>query len=131
MQKRNVKLGFRYLLDSTSNWKCLTERLDICHENLHSIEAAKRLCDIVREHQKQSKQDMTIRTLYYVLRDIGAIRAGGALIREAYEAYELRRRTSSDISGYSKPGLTHPEKIRSNTLPLTSQKHTADPRRHT
>ena len=118
-----------YILGSTCNWKCLAEKLNVCHDNLHSIEATKRLCDTVREHQKQSEHYTTVYTLYHVLKDIGANCAARALIWEAHELCEQRRRTSSDMREYCKPGLMHPEKQhKSHTVSRTFQKHTINPR---
>ena len=101
----------------------------MCHDNLHSIEATKRLCDIVREHQKQSEHYTTVYTLYHVLKDIEANCAARALICETHEVCEQQRRMSSDMREYCTPGLMHPEKQhKSHTVSRTFQKHTINPR---
>ena len=101
----------------------MAEKLKVCHDNLHGIEATKRIHDIILEHQKQSEHISTVRRLYDVLENIGAICAANMLIREAYEVCERRKRTRSDAREYGKLQQMYSE-TRRNTLPHTSYVHT-------
>ena len=85
--------------------------------------------DIILEHQKQSEDILSVRTLYDELEKIGAKCAANMLIRGAYKVCEQRKRTCSDAREYGKLQQKDSE-TRRNTLPHASYVRT-NPRQNT
>ena len=52
-------MPYNVYVGSTCNWKCLAKRLNVRHDNLHSIDATKRICDIIREHEITEQRKRT------------------------------------------------------------------------
>ena len=105
-----------HAVDSTCNWKCLAEELNVCHDNLNGIEATKRIYDIILEHQKHSEEISTVRALYCTLEAIGANRAAYMLACEAYKVCKLPRKRCNAMLSRSSAMLPRSSAM----LPLSS-----------